>query len=122
MEIDPKRGARKARAVALIALFPLAGCQAATNAANGADAYLEKVGEKLGQGTEDTAITVAVKGALLKADEILARQVRVGTFKGRVSLSGTVPAAADKARAEQIALGVKGVTGVLNALEVGSIN
>jgi osmotically-inducible protein OsmY len=112
----------QALAVAALAVLPLAGCEAANNAAKGADAYLEKVGEKIGQGTEDAAITVAVKGALLKADEMLAKQVKVGSLKGRVSLSGTVPTAADKAKAEQIALTVKGVESVLNALDVGPVN
>jgi osmotically-inducible protein OsmY len=120
MDTDRKGPALAALVLALA--LPLAGCQAATNAANGADAFLEKTAEKIEQKTDDAAITLAVKGELAKADDMLGRQVKVGSFKGRVSLNGTVPTPADKARAEQIALTVKGVTGVLNALEVGPIN
>jgi osmotically-inducible protein OsmY len=112
----------KALAAVLFAVLPLAGCEAATNAANGAGAMIERTAEKIEQKTDDAAITLAVKGALVKADDMLGRQVKVGTLKGRVSLSGTVPTAADKARAEQIALGVKGVSEVLNALDVGPAN
>jgi osmotically-inducible protein OsmY len=108
-----------ALAAVLLAVLPLAGCEAATNAANGAGAMIERTAEKIEQKTDDAALTLAVKGALVKADDKLGRQVKVGSLKGRVSLSGTVATAADKARAEQIAVGVKGVSEVLNALEVG---
>jgi osmotically-inducible protein OsmY len=119
MEIDRKT---RAFVALLFTILPLAGCEAASNAAAGAGAFMDKTAEKIGQGTEDTAITVAVKGALVKADDMLGKQVKVGTFKNRVSLSGKVPTEADKARAEQIATSVKGVSSVLNALEVGPIN
>ncbi len=104
--------------VAVLALAPLTGCQATKNAADGAGAYLDKTAHDIQQGTDDAAITLAVKGAIFKADEKLSTKVHVGTSNGRVSLSGTVDTPSDKIRAEQIATGVKGVTGVLNALDV----
>jgi len=102
----------------VLASFPVAGCEAASNAANGAGAFVEKTAQKIGESTEDAAITVAVKGAIFKADEKLAGKVSVGTFKRAVSLSGTVQTAEEKTRAEQIATGVKGVEKVINALDI----
>ena len=104
--------------MASIALL-LAGCDAATNAANGAGAIVEKTAETDRQKTNDAAITLAVKGALIDADDVLGRQVKVGSLDGVVSLSGVVPTPEDKARAEQIALEAKGVVRVVNALDVG---
>jgi hyperosmotically inducible protein len=108
-----------APALLFLALLPTAGCEAATNAANGAGAIVEKTAEKIGQKTSDAALDLAVKGALIKADDVLGRQVKVGSLDGVVSLSGVVPTAEAKARAEQITLGVKGVVKVMNALDVG---
>jgi hyperosmotically inducible periplasmic protein len=104
-----------------LALVPAAaGCEAATNAANGAGAVIEKTAEKVGQQTSDASITIAVKGALMEADDVLGKNVKVGTANsGVVSLSGTVPTPEHKARAEAIALKVKGVVRVLNVLDVG---
>lgn len=96
-----------------------AGCDAAANAAAGAGAYVERTADKIGQKTDDASITLAVKSALYNADEPLARQVRVSTGNGVVSLVGTVPSAEAKARAEQIAAGQKGVIRVINGLDVG---
>src|SRR5580704_9235372 len=112
----------KRAALALtLPLLLAAGCDAATNAANGAGALVEKTAVSIEQKTDDAAITLAVKGALTDADDMLARQVKVGTFKGVVSLSGTVPTPESKARAEQIALQARGVVRVLNALDVGPL-
>jgi hyperosmotically inducible protein len=96
----------------------LAGCDAASNAAAGVGAYAEKTANKIEQGTDDAGITIAVKGALLEADEKLAKRVKVSTGNGIVSLVGTVATPEDKVRAEQIAGRVKGVVRVINALDV----
>lgn len=111
---------KRATLALALALLP-AGCDAATNAANGAGALVEKTAVSLEQKTNDAAITVAVKGALADADDVLGRQVKVGTFKSVVSLSGTVPTPEAKVRAEQIALQARGVVRVLNALDVGPL-
>jgi hyperosmotically inducible protein len=115
----------------IVACLGLAACNAAENAVAGAGAAIEKTAqkvgekteataEKVGQGADDAAITVAVKGALLKADERLGKLVHVSTGNNIVSLAGAVPTAEDKAKAEQIAAGVKGVTRVINGLDVGA--
>ena len=112
----------KRAALALtLPLLLAAGCDAATNAANGAGAFVEKTTLSLEHKTNDAAITVAVKGALVDADDVLGRQVKVGTFNSIVSLSGTVPTPELKARAEQIALQARGVVKVINALDVGPL-
>lgn len=118
MDIDPMK--RLALALALLFL-PAAACDAATNAANGAGSLVEKTALSIEHKTNDAAITVAVKGALVDADEVLGRQVKVGTYNSVVSLSGTVPTPELKARAEQIALQARGVVKVLNALDVGPL-
>lgn len=107
---------------ALAVCFGIAGCNAAANAAAGAGAYVEKTAEKIGQKTDDASITLAVKGALLRADEKLGKQVKVSTGNGIVSLVGNVPTPEDRMRAEQIAGTVNGVVRVINALEVGPPN
>jgi hyperosmotically inducible protein len=96
----------------------LAGCEATSNAAAGVGAFAEKTANKIGQTTDDAAITVAVKGALFKADEKLSKRVHVSTGNGIVSLSGAVGTPEDKMRAEQIAGRVEGVVRVINALDV----
>ncbi len=62
-----------------------------------------------------------MKGALAQADDMLGRRVVVGTFNGVVSLSGTVPTAEAKVRAEQIAMQARGVVRVVNAIDVGPV-
>lgn len=104
-----------------LTLLAAAGCDAATNAANGAGAFVEKTAEKIEQKTSDASITLAVKGALAQADDMLGRRVVVGTFNGVVSLSGTVPTAEAKVRAEQIAMQARGVVRVVNAIDVGPV-
>lgn len=110
---------RAIQAALIILGLGLGGCEAAQNAAAGAGAYMEKVGHKVEAKTEDAAITIAVKGALLKADDKLATRVRVSTGGGVVSLVGVVATEADRAKAEEIAAAQRGVTRVINAIEVG---
>ena len=105
-------------AAALGLTLGLWGCQAATNAANGAGAYVEQTAEKLEQKTSDASITLAVKGALVDADDRLGRDVKASTVNGVVSLWGAVPTPAAKARAEEITRTVKGVVGVVNGIDV----
>jgi hyperosmotically inducible protein len=107
-------------ASALLLALGLAGCEAANNAVAGTDAILTKTAEKISQKTDDEALTLAVKGALVKADDKLGWRVKVGAVGGSVSLSGKVPTPEDKAKAEDIASRVKGVTRVLNAIDVGA--
>jgi osmotically-inducible protein OsmY len=108
-------------ALALAAVPAAAGCEATTNAAKGAGAFVEKTAKTIGEKADDAGIVIAVKGGLFKADESLARQVKVGSLEGVVSLTGTVPTPEAKAKAEEIASQVKGVVRVTNAIDVGPV-
>jgi hyperosmotically inducible protein len=68
----------------------------------------------------DAAITASVSAGLTKDPDLSAIKINVDTKGGAVSLKGPAPTAAAKARAEEIAKGVQGVTSVDNQLEVRS--
>jgi hyperosmotically inducible protein len=103
--------------MASIALL-LAGCDAATNTANGVGAFAEKTAQNIGEKTTDATISLAVKGALVDADTKLGQRVKVTTVQGVVTLSGVVGTPEDKARAEEIAKKAKGVQSVVNNIEI----
>lgn len=67
---------------------------------------------------DDAAITASVSAGLAKDPDLSAIKINVDTKGGAVSLKGPAPTAAAKARAEEIAKGVQGVTSVSNELEV----
>ena len=71
-------------------------------------------GKTAGQTVDDTAITAKVKTALAQDPGVKAMEVKVDTFKGKVQLSGWVNTAEEKARAEQVAKTIPGVTSVEN--------
>src|SRR3954451_1226513 len=116
METDATRRALVGTAMGLC--FTVCGCEAASNAAQGAGAFVEKTAERIEQKTSDASIIVAVKGSLVKENEALGRTVSVGSLNGVVSLAGTAPTPEARARAEEVALKVKGVTRVLNSIDV----
>lgn len=66
----------------------------------------------------DPWITTKTKLALLTADNVSGTRVNVDTVAGRVTLHGKVETAAEKARAEEIAKQIEGVTQVRNLLQV----
>ncbi|WP_093239368.1 BON domain-containing protein [Variovorax sp. EL159] len=69
---------------------------------------------------DDAAITASVTAGLAKDPDLSAIKIDVDTKGGAVSLKGPAPSAAAKARAEEIAKGVQGVTSVDNQLDVKS--
>ncbi|MET3496810.1 BON domain-containing protein [Variovorax boronicumulans] len=69
---------------------------------------------------DDAAITASVSAGLAKDPDLSAIKIDVDTKGGAVSLKGPAPTAAAKARAEEIAKAVQGVTSVTNLLEVKS--
>ena len=69
---------------------------------------------------DDAAITASVSAGLAKDPDLSAIKINVDTKGGAVSLKGPAPTAAARARAEEIAKGVQGVTSVNNQLEVRS--
>ena len=76
--------------------------------------------ETVGAYVDDTALTTAVKAKFVDNRQVDASAISVETLKGTVMLSGFAKNADEKAMAETIARGVKGVVGVRNAIEVRS--
>ncbi len=74
--------------------------------------------QSTGEYIDDAAITTKVKALYVQDPIVKALDVGVDTFKGTVQLSGFVDTAEQKARAEQIARGVPGVSNVQNRLSV----
>ena len=77
-----------------------------------------EAGTAIAGAVDDASITASVSGGLAKDPELSATRIDVDTRAGVVTLKGPAPNAAAKARAEQIARNVKGVSRVENALEV----
>ncbi len=75
--------------------------------------------ESTGEYVDSAAISTKVKTKLATDGSVaLANQVKVETLKDIVQLSGFVPSAADRTKAEQIAWSVDGVRGVRNDIIV----
>lgn len=66
----------------------------------------------------DTWIGTKAKIALLTADDVAGSAIDVDVKNGMITLSGKVHSAAEKAKAEQVAKGIDGNTGVKNMLQV----
>ena len=73
---------------------------------------------KAGDVAIDSATTLKIKSALLADPEIKSLRIDVDTKDGAVTLSGTVPSAANAERAATVAKGVDGVKSVANRLTV----
>jgi len=71
------------------------------------------------QKMDDAAITAQVKTRLLADDQTRTININVDTEAGVVTLRGTVPTEAAKARAEEVAKAVDGVQVVANSLLIG---
>ena len=89
--------------------------------ASEARAKAESAAASASASAEDAAITAGVSTGLAKDPDLSAIKIDVDTKGGVVSLNGPAPNAAAKARAEEIAKSVKGVTAVDNHLEVKSM-
>ena len=74
--------------------------------------------ESTGEYIDDATITTKVKAAFVKDPVVSAMDVKVDTFNSTVQLSGFVDTPEQKTRAEQVARGVSGVTGVANNITV----
>lgn len=75
-------------------------------------------GKTVGETVDDATITTRVKTALLNDPDVGGLKIDVDTFKGVVTLSGSVKTAAEQQKAIQLARRTPGVTDVKNALQV----
>ena len=78
----------------------------------------QQVTEAVGHRVADAVITAEINAELAKDSRLSALKINVDTVGGKVSLNGSAPDAASKARATQLAAAVKGVTSVDNRLTV----
>ncbi|MCP3720561.1 MULTISPECIES: BON domain-containing protein [unclassified Paraburkholderia] len=93
----------------------IAGAQTTTNSSAPAGSS-----ESMGQHVDDATITTKVKAELLGAKNVKSEHIHVKTRNGVVSLTGTVPSAADRDNAKQVVEGVSGVSSVKNHLKVSA--
>jgi hyperosmotically inducible periplasmic protein len=75
--------------------------------------------QSAGDATKDAALTAAVKTKFLADTKISGLKIDVDTQNGVVTLSGTVPTAAERTRAVNTAKETDGVKSVVNHLKVG---
>ena len=99
-------------------LFGVAALLCAAALLGGCQAYKDGNSRTVGEFTDDMAIQANVKGRLVNDDEIAGLKIDTAVYKGVVTLRGEVPNAAIRARALDIARGIKGVTQVDNQLRV----
>lgn len=100
----------------LLTLLALGGTVATFSSGCAGSATRQSTGEYV----DDATITTKVKAAFVKDPLVKALDVKVDTFKGMVQLNGFVDTQEQKSRAEQIATGVGGVTGVKNNITLKS--
>lgn len=74
--------------------------------------------ETVGAYVDDTGITTLVKSRFIENKQVDAASISVETMKGTVMLSGFAKNSTEKATAETIARGVKGVVAVKNEIVV----
>ena len=98
------------------------GREAAAKADAKTDEAQKKAGDAArdaGAATEDAALTAKVKTKFLADTRISGLKIDVDTRNNVVTLSGTVPSAAEKAHAAEVAKGTDGVKSVVNNLKIG---
>jgi osmotically-inducible protein OsmY len=74
--------------------------------------------ESTGQYIDDSAITTAVKAAILNEPTLKVAEINVETYKGAVQLSGFVRSADDIGTAVRLARSVQGVQSVKNDMRL----
>jgi len=79
---------------------------------------LTACGKTVGETIDDTTITTRVKTAMLNDPAVGGLRIDVDTFKGAVTLSGSVKSQAEKEQAIALARRVTGVTEVKDSLQI----
>lgn len=93
-------------AVSAVALLTASGCA------------VTRGQESVGSYVDDAGITTLVKSRMVEDKQVDAGAIKVETLNGTVMLSGFAKNGNEKQMAENIARGVKGVTGVKNQIVV----
>ena len=97
---------------------PLAATLCAIVLLSAAGCAVQRGQETMGAYVDDTGITSLVKSRFVENKQVDAASISVETLKGSVMLSGFAKNTTERAPAEAIARGVKGVTGVKNEIVV----
>ena len=79
---------------------------------------LTACGKTVGETIDDAAITTRVKTALLNDPQVGGLRIDVDTFKGVVTLSGSVKTKEEEAKAIALARKIGGVSDVKSTLQV----
>jgi hyperosmotically inducible periplasmic protein len=79
---------------------------------------LTACGKTVGETIDDATITTRVKTALLNDPDVGGLRIDVDTFKGLVTLSGSVRTAVERDKAVAIARRINGVTDVKSTLQI----
>jgi len=79
-------------------------------------------GRKIGTGVSDGWLWVKARYELAATDDLRDSTINVDVENGVVTLTGTVPTAAQRVKAEQTAKAVEGVTAVKNMIKVAPAN
>ena len=82
----------------------------------------KELGRKIGSGADDLWIWTKTRTALAAAEDLRDTTISVDVDNDVVTLTGTVPTDAQKAKAEQVARSIEGVKGVKNELKVANTN
>lgn len=77
-------------------------------------------GKTVGETIDDTTITTRVKTAMLNDPNVGGLRIDVDTFKGAVTLSGSVKSQAERDQAIALARSISGVTEVKDNLQVAA--
>lgn len=108
--------------VSVLALCSVSGCAAVVIGAVGASAVtVSEDSRTVGTQIDDTTLEARISNALSK-DKLLDDQTHivVHVFNGAVLLAGQAPSSTLAQQAENMAMGVKGVTNVFNQIRTGS--
>ncbi|HKI04001.1 MAG TPA: BON domain-containing protein [Thermoanaerobaculia bacterium] len=84
----------------------------------GADKIEAEVGPQVRAVMDDAGVTAKVKAKLIADPEVNAFHIDVDTLDGRVTLSGKVASADQKAEAEKLASHTEGVKEIVNMIQV----
>ena len=106
MEINMKLRTTLAIVTAAILTLTATGCA------------VQRGQESVGAYVDDSAITTVVKARFVENKQVDAAAISVETLKGTVMLSGFAKNETERATAESIARGVKGVTNVRNQITI----
>jgi len=79
---------------------------------------LSACGKTVGETIDDATVTTRVKTAFINDPAVGAMRIDVDTFKGVVTLSGSVKSKDEEAKAMALARSIKGVTDVKSTLQI----